>query len=821
MFSHSLSELSVVSLSFLLGIILFIRPHGRSVPLAFNLAELGIFLLAIGLVLIVCLIRWRELNIRKRDFGSICQLIGEFRDNTHNTAYHTWSANRLDGRLNETIGAIVTGLKGHGMAGQAEGNKLKGEEWRGDYKSPLRVFLEKHLTNERLHKIEFRLKKLPILWRLARDIDCKSADRVYPGVEFRMQGTVRRFNGAQYIHIHADEMNENLSNQWNFPPIFEAIQAFPSSVQELERRNDTWYAEDNFGITAGIPIIDVTDNGIRKWIKGRKEWSAPSWRLTLDLAKTIIDEANMRGRNLRVGDLEAHANGNNQIDLTNNRLFRKLVAGGEIDHAFHVTTYGATNAAIAAIELAGGTVNVIESGEKQFVIDNNLQPRFQDLGHYIAMNEEIDIEDDATFTFRLQSERPRPNWASTLQTLDQMLQHGILLVYHHRDVLARECISVMMVRPTRKERKKIIKKIEKAKSIDKSSQKKIQFNWYLFDDNKRKEYSNSRYSFKDCGTMLLAQAVRNGEGDFEILHWSPKAKRKNDITKRKIRDLLTGAHEGVSEAPIYPRGYDLEYSNQEMRRERAQWFFENCILNFYRNWWDYAVITNTARNIGFGSLAEEMVRLYYGFRGSRREKGQDTYEYLDGEWVGNEVKTISGSKGDYMGNKHPRGNMQLGEDLEKILSWNGFFFVRTEDQCQQIDGSTRGNLKMALMAPNHRTMMDLHRRTLGFYTRNPKSPGKLQYDAPRNENAFDLDYVVGSASSNELLYFVRCVEFIEHPEEGQTTMNILNQRPNMNNCTCEICDLGGLRWVPERGNLSERAWRNRRMIACNGEFWNI
>ena len=128
MFSRSLSELSVVSLSFLLGIILFIRPHGRSVPLAFNLAELGIFLLAIGLVLIVCLIRWRELNIRKRDFGSICQLIGEFRDNIHNTAYHTWSANRFDGRLNETIGAIVTGLKGHGMAGQAEGNKLKGEE---------------------------------------------------------------------------------------------------------------------------------------------------------------------------------------------------------------------------------------------------------------------------------------------------------------------------------------------------------------------------------------------------------------------------------------------------------------------------------------------------------------------------------------------------------------------------------------------------------------------------------------------------------------------------------------------------------------------
>jgi hypothetical protein len=264
----------------------------------------------------------------------------------------------------------------------------------------------------------------------------------------------------------------------------------------------------------------------------------------------------------------------------------------------------------------------------------------------------------------------------------------------------------------------------------------------------------------------------------------------------------------------------LEYFNPEMRLERARWFFESCIINFYRNWWNYAVKTNTARNIGFGSLAEEMVRLYYGFRGSRKEKGQDAYEYLDGEWVGNEVKTISGSKGDYMGNKHPRGNMQLGENLEKILSWNGFYFVRTEDQCQRIGKGMRGNLKMALLAPNQQTMADLHRRTLAFYTRNPKSPGKLQYDAPNHENAFDLDYI-GYQSYNEKLNFVRCVEFIEHPEVGQTTMNILNERPRIGDCSCVVCELGGLRWVPERGTQGITTWRKNRIVASNGEFWDI
>ena len=109
----------------------------------------------------------------------------------------------------------------------------------------------------------------------------------------------------------------------------------------------------------------------------------------------------------------------------------------------------------------------------------------------------------------------------------------------------------------------------------------------------------------------------------------------------KIRNLLTGLHEGVSEAPIYPRGYNLTYSDDEMRIERAQWFYNNCILNFYRNWWKYAEKTNTTKNIGFGSLAEVMVMLYFGFRGSRTETADDAYELLDGEWVSHEVKTIS------------------------------------------------------------------------------------------------------------------------------------------------------------------------------------
>lgn len=808
--------------------------------------QLSVFASVIGLISIICLIRWRELNIRKRDFGSMCQLIGEFRDNIHNTAYHTWSPNKFEPLLNETIGAIVTGFKGHGLAGQAQGNKIEGESHRGDYKSRIRLLIEKiglddrwekkYLDNlgkespskkdrenaekhadKKIRRFEIITRRIPILgvW-FARNVDCKAEDRVFPGVDYVLQGTTHQIDGTQCIQLDLQSAPPNIQEQWSFHRILAAIQGDDLSIQQIERRGDRWYGMDNFGITSKPPYYRVGNDGIRTWL-GRVRsgylWSDPQpWKHVLDTEHTCTLTRLVQ----LVNEI-----GSTTIDLRDHDIF-SIKANGRIPDGtiLDITVYHATDGAVQKIEEAGGTVNIL--GWEQWSDEQHFDPILP-IGHYIKMKNDINVDEGDQFNFRMQDEDGHVRFEETLETVEEMLRHGILYITHHRDILGRYCISILMVKPTYSERKKIIETIRQSRTDKDGNVKTGVFytNTYLWKDNDRTQYYEGTYGLQNYGAMLLAHAVRNGDGDFEILHWSPNAKRKNDLRKPKIRNLLTGLHEGVSEAPIYPRGYDLTYSDDEMRIERAQWFYENCILGFYRNWWDYAEKTNTTKNIGFGSLAEEMVRLYFGFRGSRTETAGDAYELQDGEWVSNEVKAISGSKGDYMGNKHPRGNMQLGENIEKVQSWNGLFYVRTEDQCQQIDGGTRGNLKMALMAPNQQTMDDLHRRILGFYTRNPTSPGKLQYDGPTEENAFDLDHVVGKASSNELLHFVRCVEFTEHPEDGQSTMNILNVRPNMRNCTCDICELGGLRWVPEEGNLSKTAWRNIRMIACNAEFWNL
>ena len=84
----------------------------------------------------------------KKDFLEICNLVGRYRDQIHNTTYHTWGQNKFDGTMNETIGSIVTGLRGHGHTGQAMGNRLPGQDARGDYKSTIRIIFENILKKK-------------------------------------------------------------------------------------------------------------------------------------------------------------------------------------------------------------------------------------------------------------------------------------------------------------------------------------------------------------------------------------------------------------------------------------------------------------------------------------------------------------------------------------------------------------------------------------------------------------------------------------------------------------------------------------------------
>ena len=817
---------------------------GEDMRVELSLVLSSLAALSIAVYSFVFLKQKQNFTQRKRDFQDICNLIGNFRDNIHNTTYHTWGANKFKSLMNETIGAVVTGFKGHGLAGQAKGNKLHGQLHRGDYKSPIRQIIERlqfdikwkeknlrklgkssytktdlknatKFADDKIRKLELRIKTIPLLGaRLARDVDCKSDDRSHPGIDYVLQGTIRYFNNTQYIQFDLSTAPSNVQQQWDFPRILAAIQSQGKSIQQVENRDglDGWFGLNNFGRTSKPPFFRVTPHGIVTWegaARSGYSWSNPKpWPSILE------------NHTISLSRLVELAGGSGCVDLRVHDVYRitaygSIPAGVSID----VTVYDASEGAIEKIERAGGKVNCL--GWNVWAEEQNFEPPLP-VGDYLTMTDDISIPDGTEFHFRLQDDDGHPHWKEKLETHEEMLRHGIVYVTHHRDLLGRFCISVMMIKPWFFERKKIISKIRNARlKKNESLDEAFELNLRLWKSNDRREYSSGPYAMHNYGTRLLAHAVRNGDGDFEILHWSPNAKKKYDVRKPAIRKLLIGEHEGVSQPPIYPSGFDLVYSDEEQRRNRALWFFEHCILGFYRAWWGFADITNTTKNIGFSSLAEDMVRLYFGFRASRTETGSDANEQQGDEWVIHEIKNISGAEGDYMGNVHGRGNMQLGGDLQKILSWKGFFFVRIHDYAEEDEGVVRGNLKMALLAPHQGTLEDLHRRTLGFYSRRPASPDKLQFDGPSGSDPFNLNYVVGAIKHNELLNFTRCVEFIEYPPEGVSRMNILADRPTIVDCTCEICRLGGLRWVPTGEGLSISAWRASRQIVVGSEIWNL
>jgi hypothetical protein len=771
------------------------------------------------------------------DFRNLCNLICEFRNDIHAVSYHTWGTPGFPGTVNETLASVVTGLRGHGQQGQAQGNLQEGEVHRGDYLDPD--------TGQ------------------VSVIDCKADDRAFPGIDYRMRGQAFRLNGVQYIQIIWDEMDSNAVQQLQMPRIRAAFQGEAGSVQLLQLdENNGYCAIDNMGVTsAGGKWVEVEEHGIRRWEGSTRDAVAPNfgelvpWAnsglIPNNLVSNLVREHGLLNEEFQVstGDLQSLATEHSELNVIDCG-YHQITGSGNINEALEITTYTATPAAVRKIEQQGGSVSQL--GLLQLLIDSGNDPRLP-AGSYLRMARELNVENGEVFDFRIMQEDQHPHFEVTTSTFEHMLEAGIPFVTHFRDRLARYCVAVLIIRPNSRERQQIMNRIcgeQAAKRARRQAQtdpgwgtleeeermslmQRIQTelinnrnDWFpdqslwvnlrLFPGCRRDCYysPDNTWSLQNFGSHLLALAVEQ-PGGMEVIHWSPQISPTNDIRTESITRLLTGTNNQLDPMPIYPTPrVQIDYGDVESRQQAAQWFYQSCFLNFYRSMNNWADITNTARNIGFDDLGEHIALLWFGLRGSRVGTGSDAYNIDTILGVENaptsEVKTCVGRRGDYMRTRHRSGVFHLGMNAEELQEHERIIFVRIIDRIRG-DG---GNLSVAILASNQDTIANLHSHIVTYCNRLPTS-NEFEFMArPFADNYAQL-------SAQEQLHFVRLVEFVEFPADGNPLMNIQNQIPPVVECTCYVCALGGARWEPprpvSRSSGEVRAWRRiRRIVDSNG-----
>ena len=628
---------------------------------------------------------------RKKKFLAICNLIGTHRDQIHTYAYPTWSENKFKGENNETIAAIVTGKVGNGGSGQADGNLAKDERARGDFQSPIRRFLNLLKVSEgTTRKLELALKNTSIGPYIATDIDCKSEDRIYPGMDYILKGSVMSFENEQYIRI-GDSIPDQTRAQLNFGRIFASFQDDDLLVQVLEEKGMHLYGTPIFGITKIPSIIKVDEDGMMKW-RGRvrdssARWEHVTWEKHFQPRKEQVTIETMS-----IGEIDQKPLTNGKLDLKKESSYFRVVANGTISKAINLIAYDITPAARRKIEQAGGSVEVPSNGIGSYLLDHMSDDDLLPVGIYIQMGQPLSDPPKGEFPFRLTDEDQNSKWNRSLDATDHMFRHGLLYVFHHRDTMGRECTSVVKIKPSKVARTKVISGLKRKRSESgKKPNEPYWQNWYMFKENSRTEfysiYNHRDKELLDFNTLdinnkdrglLVRENIRNFEnlrdfiknGRLEQHEFSEPRKIKEIAMKKgisydfcslepillaqNVRTSRTSKQQWKNTYWKWPfrrslkitsnKGRDLflgshqnlpevpiypqksDWNEGNQQEDAAARFFNDVIVDFYRKWEHFAKKTNTSKNIGFGIYLEILVRIMFSYKGSRTETGADAYE---------------------------------------------------------------------------------------------------------------------------------------------------------------------------------------------------
>jgi len=435
-------------------------------------------------------------------------------------------------------------------------------------------------------------------------------------------------------------------------------------------------------------------------------------------------------------------------------------------------------------------------------------PRLPD-GTYIRIAKKPDIEMDAgeDFDFMYRQEDGHTNWEASREKQEAWFDAGgMVLVNSYRDKLARVNVAVFRFNPKDHQRESFMK-------FWNATQPHV--NMRLFPNARRDKLNEDNWSYLtwDCELVALAVQQKNG---FKLLHWEPKGGENCKLSKKEIQNLIINPKAMKNDCPVRSSIYELDWNDEKQRRECAKWFFEECILDFFSKWIPIADKTGVTKNIGFGHLTEHLGSLWFGLRGCRVKKGGDYYESNGQE---SELKTCNGNRNDFIDTKHPTTNIMISAPIQKIQSWHRLFVGRSYCEKEELkSGKFRGNLKIALFAPNQQTMSDLHHGLVEFYRVNPTSPGKLQWQGRSFEENYWQQH---ETRPGGILRLERIVEFIQYPSNGEDNVRIVTEEiPEVVDCLCEICQAGGSRWFPPptssnamiADDYKSKAWRKYRRI---------
>ena len=664
---------------------------------------------------------------QQKRFLHVCKLITDYRRGIQTVRDNTWGtmpgSEMGDGPF-EALGSLVIGSKGKGNRGQARGNLRPGQKHPGDY---------------------------------ANGMECKSSDRAFVNIEFRLNGTP-----INNVHIHGSgtkqlirlspELASHTARQMSrdVNRLHQAIQNDINSIQGIyERENQNWYALPILGKTKKGCLLQVSENEVEKWDSNTKQYRSVPMQNYLNSAYLEASGALSPGTYIIM---------ENEIDMPENESFDFMLR----------------------MEDAHPNWTAKQNGQR--MLD------WFDSGGIVYVQNYLDKRSRVCIAVLLLN-------PSKYEMNIKIHEGGCRSCFHKK-------------KPCRENRKCIDSENTWGRGWKRHptlmNERTINSRMWK---NGTRELADDNWSFQKTGVELIALAAETPNG-FELLHWAPKGGRNNRLSNPIIQKKLLNVPDEDACLPVQPPEDIIDWNDDQARRKMVQHFFRGCILNFYRKWRPIAKYTQTAINPGFGKIGEHMTLLWFGLRGCRVGKGGDAYESDGSE---SEVKTATGRRGDCMGTLHgaTRFNLYNGGKVTEIQALRRYLFVRIMDEREVVDEIERCNFKVALLASTQETMSERCRQLHSYFSGDHSGSEEFEYMAqPFNENFAQL-------SEGNRLEFTRVAEFIEHPpEQHQLETNTI---PEIVACTCDICDQGVMRWEPRREDFAgtKNQWLNTRQLVID------